>query len=369
MAHTPDKRMNARERAAARREQLRQQHTPPPPHHARPRHVRERLHAAYHPGGAGAHDEPRRPRRSRRREQPPHTTSPMQGAQGAMRASVAAVGDAVRNGRAQVQRARAAAAQRRTAGTTHTPPPASTVRPTTRRLFAGWLQSGRTVSLLVLLACVGTLVYLFESPDLTVQAVTVQGNDLLAGDRLVELASVSGESIWFADTAAASERLKTNAYVEHAAVHLSLPNTATLYISERQPDVRWQVGTTQYLIDAGGVVLDVATDPAPPGTLVIVANPTANLPPLEPNQHIDYNALELARALSLRVPFEVGIEPQQIGWDIALGVYIVSPWNQTIVFGSTANLDRKLAVLKYLLDNGTTFTYLDLRPNNPYYRP
>lgn len=367
MAHPPDKRMNARERAAARREQLRQQHTPPPAHHARPRHVRERLHANYSPGDAGARNTPRT-RRPRRREQPPRTT-PMQGAQGAMRASVAAVGDAVRNGRAQVQRAREAAARRRAEGTAHTAPAASTVRPTTRRLFAGWLQSGRAASLLLLLVCVGALVYLFESPDLTVQAVAVQGNDLLAGDGLVELASVHGESIWFADTTAASERLKTNAYVEHATVHLALPNHATLHISERQPDVRWQVGNTQYLIDAGGVVLDVATEPAPPGTLVIVANPTANLPPLEPNQHIDYNALELARALSLRVPFEVGIEPQQIGWDIALGVYIVSPWNQTIVFGTTDNLDRKLAVLKYLLDNGTTFTYLDLRPNNPYYRP
>jgi cell division protein FtsQ len=65
---------------------------------------------------------------------------------------------------------------------------------------------------------------------------------------------------------------------------------------------------------------------------------------------------------------ELGLTPAQIGWDYGLGVYVRSPAGQTIVFGQSESLGRKLAVLDVLLKDQTSFTYLDLRPDNPFYQ-
>jgi cell division protein FtsQ len=109
----------------------------------------------------------------------------------------------------------------------------------------------------------------------------------------------------------------------------------------------------------------VAAEPAKPDALVIV---DSFHPGLEPMDYVDTDALELARDLSLRLPQELGFVPAQIGWDIGLGVYVTSDSGQTIVFGKTDNLDRKLAVFAHLLQEQTAFSYLDLRPSSPFYR-
>jgi cell division protein FtsQ len=164
--------------------------------------------------------------------------------------------------------------------------------------------------------------------------------------------------------------LLQNAYIEQASIDVLLPDRAVINVVERQPEVRWQVGNMQYLLDKNGTVLDVADEPADPGTLVIVGTPSApgQDGSLQPMDHVDPDALELARALALRLPVEIGFTPQIIGWDIALGVYVRTESGQTIVFGRTENLDRKLAIFRHLLNDGTAFTYLDLRPSNPFYR-
>src|SRR5262249_34047617 len=153
-------------------------------------------------------------------------------------------------------------------------------------------------------------------------------------------------------------RLKSSAYIEQASVEVLLPDRAIVTLVERQPDVRWQLGGLQYLVDAAGKVLDVAKTPAEPGTLVIADNrckSATSCAPLASNDQVDPDALDLARRLSLRLPTDLKLKPTQIGWDIALGIYITTPAGQTIVFGQTENLERKLAVLSYLLQDKTRF--------------
>lgn len=242
---------------------------------------------------------------------------------------------------------------------------AAATRPGARRVLLAWLASGRLVSGLVFVACLGALAYLLWSPRLAVWRVEVEGNDALEADEVVALADLSGRPIWFADGAAAVERLLANAYVESAEVQLALPDTAIVRIVERRPEVRWLAGGVQYLVDGSGKVLGPAQEAAETDVLVIVDN--SNLQ-LQPNDRIDIDALGLARSLALRLPNEIGFSPAQIGWDIALGVYVRSPSGQLIVFGRSEHLDRKLAVLNFLLKDQTAFTYLDLRPSNPFYQ-
>lgn len=241
----------------------------------------------------------------------------------------------------------------------------SRVRPGTRRVVGGWLASGRLISAIIFAASLGTLVHLFTSPAYQVQQIDVVGNAALSNKTVAQLTGLQGVPVWFADTNAARERLLASAYVEQANIAVNLPNKATITLVERQPDVRWQVGGMQYLVDATGKVLDIANTPVPTDTLVIT---DAGNHPLEANDQVDPDAIKLARMVSLRLPQELAFTPQLIGWDVALGIYVRTATNQTIVFGQTENIDRKILILEDLLQKKTAFTYLDLRPSNPFYR-
>lgn len=247
------------------------------------------------------------------------------------------------------------------------PPPAdgSQAQPGPRQSLRSWLASGRLVSAILLAVSLIALGYVLFSPRLSVRTVQISGNNALSSAEITELADVLGRSIWFVQPDAVAERLMSVAYVERAEVQVLLPDITTIRVIERRPEVRWLAGGVQYLVDGTGKVLGTAQEPAEPDVLVIVDN--SNLQ-LQPGDRLDPDALNLSRTLAVRLPGELGFTPAQIGWDIGLGVYARSGAGQTIVFGQSEALDRKLAVLNYLLQDGTAFTYLDLRSSTPYYQ-
>jgi cell division protein FtsQ len=241
----------------------------------------------------------------------------------------------------------------------------SQVRPDIRRAAIDWLRSGRLPSLLIFLASMAALAYVLTAESYSVQRVTVEGAGALKADQVIAASGLLGRSIWFVGTAATEARLGENPYVESAHVELALPDQAIIRVVERRPEVRWQAGNIQYLVDGRGQVLAAAQEQAKPDVLVIIDRTT---PELKPGDQIDTDALNLTRALALRLPGEIAFTPAQIGWDFGLGVYVRSAAGQTIIFGQSAQLDRKLAILGALLKDQTPFTYLDLRPSNPFYQ-
>ncbi|NNJ10458.1 FtsQ-type POTRA domain-containing protein [Chloroflexales bacterium ZM16-3] len=241
----------------------------------------------------------------------------------------------------------------------------SQVRPDARRSTLAWLASGRLVSLLIFLASMGTLGYLLTSGRYSIQQVTVAGASALKPNQVIAESGISGRPIWFVDAAQTAARLRANPYVESAQVELALPDRAIITVIERRPEVRWQAGSVQYLVDGRGQVLAAAQEPATTDVLVVIDRTT---PELKPGDQIDPDALILTRALALRLPGEAAFTPAQIGWDFGIGVYVRSQTGQTIIFGQSKDLDRKLAIFRELLKDQTPFTYLDLRPSNPFYQ-
>ncbi|MCU0494829.1 MAG: FtsQ-type POTRA domain-containing protein [Chloroflexaceae bacterium] len=246
----------------------------------------------------------------------------------------------------------------------------SQVQPGPRRAMQAWLLSGRLFSAGLLLVVLGVLAYLFSSNTFTVQQVQVEGTSALKPEAVVELAGLNGTPIWYVDEAAAMERLLQNPYVERASMRVALPNQAVVTIVERRPEVRWQLGPVQYLVDSSGKVLDsseqltaVADESRP---FLVIVDTSKHL--LEPGDQVDPDALKLAQVLALRLPAELNVTPAQIGWDFALGVYIRLASNQTVVFGRSERLDEKLSIFKELLKDSTQFTYMDLRPTTPFYQ-
>jgi cell division protein FtsQ len=237
--------------------------------------------------------------------------------------------------------------------------------PGPRRSLLGWLSSGRLAGLALCVVACGILAYVFISEEFTIREVRVEGNSALHADDVVELSGVLGWPVWFVPREAVVERLRANAYIASAAVEVALPDVSVIRVVERRPEVRWQAGGVQYLVDGTGKVLGVADAPAEAEVLVVSDSSHHQL---APNEQIDLDAIHLAQALALRLPIDLSFTPAEIGWDYGLGIYVRSTAGQMIVFGQSAQLDRKLAVLKVLLTDQTAFTYLDLRPDNPFYQ-
>lgn len=257
------------------------------------------------------------------------------------------------------------------------PPPAAPRRPPAtpaagqqavpgaRRALAVWLADGRLLSLAICIAAVGIMAYALTSPRFSVWQIRVEGNRILETELVADLADALGRPIWFVKPAAVAARLRENAYIASASVDLALPDVMRIRIVERRPEVRWQAGGVHYLVDGTGKVLGPARESATDDVLVIADNSHLEL---KPNDLVDVDAVHLAQELALRLPVELGFTPVQIGWDYGLGVFVRGPLGQTIVFGRSENLDRKLAILNVLLQDQTAFTYLDLRPSNPFYQ-
>jgi cell division protein FtsQ len=245
------------------------------------------------------------------------------------------------------------------------PAPGQQAIPGPRQALIGWLRSGRLASLGLFLVTCGALFALFTDTRFNVRQITVEGHSALSVEEVAGLADLRGRPIWFADGAQAVARLQENAYIASAAIEVSLPDQALIRIVERRPEVRWQAGGVQYLVDGTGKVLGPAQEVAEGDVLVITDLSNAQL---SPKAQLDLDAIQLAQALAIRLPVELGLTPAQIGWDHGLGVYVRTDVAQTIVFGRSENLDRKLAILAALLSDQTAFSYMDLRPSNPFYQ-
>ncbi|MEF3274384.1 MAG: cell division protein FtsQ/DivIB [Chloroflexus sp.] len=244
----------------------------------------------------------------------------------------------------------------------------STAEPTVpgwrRRIGEAW-RSGRLVSGVIFVISCCTLFYALFSSRFRVQTVEVVGADLLSPERIVAAIPLRGVPIWLIDEEQTVAPLLSSPFVEYARLSLILPDRARIVIVERQPSIYWRTNGIDYLVDRQGYVIEAAPAPPPEDALVIVD--TSNLP-VEPSSHLDNDALALARELALRLPNELGFRPAQIGWDLGLGIFVRTEQDQVIVFGRSERLERKLTILAYLLADGTPFTYLDLRPINPYYQ-
>jgi cell division protein FtsQ len=241
------------------------------------------------------------------------------------------------------------------------------VRPTPLTMLRRSVANGKLAALIMLLAGMGCLWYVFRSTTFVVAAIEVRGVRSLDPATISELAGVRGVSVWDIQPEAVAARIAQNTYVATATVDVLLPAQVIVHVQEREAVILWNSAGTNYEVTANGEVLGPARSDTTSALIIYDTRPAA----LAAGTRVDVDALELAQALNLRVPAEIGWQPSRYEWDPYYGLSLYNGAQQ-VAFGRMQDpnvpLDTKLATLKAVAHDGTVWTFLDLRPEKPYYR-
>ena len=92
---------------------------------------------------------------------------------------------------------------------------------------------------------------------LQISTIRVRGNQHLAqGEVLALLGGLQGQHILSTDLDVWRQRLLGSPWIEQAALRRVLPSTVEVAIRERRPMALARLGSTLYLVDEGGLVID-----------------------------------------------------------------------------------------------------------------
>jgi len=131
------------------------------------------------------------------------------------------------------------------------------VRPGSRILLIEFVQSGRVISLGLVLVVLYYVIQMLWSGLYVVQTVNVAGAVTMSRQRVSELAAVNGMPIWAVDPDAIRARLLANPYVTSASVQVQLPDTVLITITEQKSEIRWKSGQWYLLVNGQGELLGI----------------------------------------------------------------------------------------------------------------
>ncbi|HEY2433673.1 MAG TPA: FtsQ-type POTRA domain-containing protein [Vicinamibacterales bacterium] len=136
------------------------------------------------------------------------------------------------------------------------------VRPGSRRAggwgAAGWRAGRWTIAMLAVLYAAyrgGALV--LQASGLQVRRISVHGNVRLSSGEVAAIVDgLRGTNILTADLPAFRRRLLESPWVADVALRRVLPSTVEVFVSERRPMGLCRLGSTLYLVDPRGTVID-----------------------------------------------------------------------------------------------------------------
>jgi cell division protein FtsQ len=227
------------------------------------------------------------------------------------------------------------------------------------RLTARW-RRGLAFACLAAVLVVGGY-WLYRSPLLTVQDVSVEGNQVLTVEQLRAVAGLKGQSIFAIDEAGAEARLRALPLVKDASVAGDPPNGARITIVEREPWGVWQAGGERFVIDDEGVVID---RPVPQEVPVVVQTDAPGAA-LAAGSRVPAGAVAAARRLVAESEAAVGLAVTRLEFSQASGLSVTLGDRLHVAFGDAQGYEFKVATLFAVLQrarqDGRALTRVDLR--------
>ena len=234
---------------------------------------------------------------------------------------------------------------------------------------------GRRMFSFVVVALLATALYFaFNSPQLRVTGAQVSGNRMLTPQEINTSLEITGKPVFLLIPSQLEKSLRLS-YPEllSAKVEISLPNTVSVQIAERQPVIRWQQGDGYTWIAEDGIAFRPHGDDT--GLISVVA---LSAPPVEglvspdeltPAPFISPDLVQTVKGLAAHVPPGVPIlyDPKSgLGWN--------DPRGWRAYFGTSArDVELKMRVYESLvtslIQRGIQPALINVTyPAAPYYR-
>ena len=232
------------------------------------------------------------------------------------------------------------------------------------RLPGNWRRFALPIALVAALAVGGW--WLYSSPLLSIQDVRIEGNVVVSVEQARFVADLDGQSIFQPDFDAARERLLLFPIVKDVQIARDWPNGVKITLTERTAWGLWQLGTTRYVIDDDGMVIDL---PAPARAPLIVQR-DASIATLTVGDSVDAGAMAVATQLVATAEQTLGRSVRSLEFSQAEGLtaFLESTFggpDLRVVFGDGQGYDFKLAslfqVLKLADQEGRALSRVDLR--------
>lgn len=193
--------------------------------------------------------------------------------------------------------------------------------------------------------------WVYRSPWLTVEKVTVEGTIRLTPEQVRAAADLDGRSGLGLDVAGAQARVAALPNVRSATVTQRGWNSVGIQVVERVPWGSWQVNGVKVPIDVDGYVLD---QPAPEGSPVIVEVDPQRV--INTGDRLDSGAVDLAARLVKDADTAFGRNVIGLAWRQSAGVTAVLSGSTVddpplwVTFGDSRDYDYKVAALYVLIE-------------------
>jgi len=223
--------------------------------------------------------------------------------------------------------------------------------------------SSRAVGLLLALALLATLAYVFLSDAYYVFEVTVHGNALVSAEEIFEQTATQGYSVFFINPRQIEERISALPDVREAKVLVSLPNQMVIEVRERQARVAWQAGEHRYGVDEEGLIVSLGADAGP--NIVVRDLDTT---PLQLGEHVDLQAVAAAETYHSLLS-----EVSEFEYSREQGLSYQNEYGWRVYLGDGEGAELKVAIVDALVDRlagqAQTVESIDVRfPESPLYR-
>jgi hypothetical protein len=208
--------------------------------------------------------------------------------------------------------------------------------------------------------------WIYHSPWLTVEKVTVDGTITLSPEQVRAAANLDGKSGLSLDTAGAQARVAALPNVRSATVTQHGWNSVEITVEERVPWGSWQVNGIKVPVDIDGYVL---AEPAPEGSPVVVEVDPQRV--INTGDRLDAGAIDLAARLVKEADTAFGRNVIGLAWSQSAGLTAVLSGATVddpplwVTFGDAHDYDYKVAALYMLIEqaqqNELAMNAVDLR--------
>ncbi|HAL61601.1 MAG TPA: hypothetical protein DCP08_04230 [Chloroflexi bacterium] len=232
-----------------------------------------------------------------------------------------------------------------------------------RRISLPWLGRRRVKALSLSLLGVLTVitVYLFASYDFYVFDISVEGNEAVSSEEILEASGVEGYSIFFIDPQKVAKAVTSLPDVAEAEVRCRLPNRLSIKVRERQAYLIWLSGEESYYLDREGFVLSPRHQTSLSLTLKDLGGGS-----LRAGDRINPQILEATNIYSSLLPQVKGFDYSQ-----TYGLAFTTEEGEKVHLGTGEDAQAKVALLyalkEQLKEKGIKAVVIDLRFDTPYY--